>query len=81
MYCSKCGKQLNDDANFCYNCGYPLKSSIPEVREATATENNADFMSSQISASNENQQRQETLLMHYFISTTHRHTGAIRVDS
>ena len=60
MYCSKCGKQLNDDANFCYNCGYPLKSSIPEVREATATENNADFMSSQISASNENQQRQET---------------------
>lgn len=28
MFCSKCGAQLPDDANFCDNCGTPLRTDI-----------------------------------------------------
>lgn len=27
MYCTECGKQLPNDANFCLNCGTPIKQS------------------------------------------------------
>jgi len=34
MYCTKCGKQLNDDALICVNCGVATRNFnlIPEVR-------------------------------------------------
>jgi hypothetical protein len=28
IYCSKCGKQHPDDANFCMGCGQPLKVGV-----------------------------------------------------
>lgn len=34
MFCSNCGTQLPDDANFCLKCGQPQKQS---QRESTAT--------------------------------------------
>ena len=30
MYCSKCGKQIEDDAQFCRYCGYNLNSNSQE---------------------------------------------------
>ena len=33
MFCSKCGKQLPNDAKFCFNCGAPI--NIPEPEEKT----------------------------------------------
>lgn len=31
MYCSKCGTQLSDGANFCNNCGANVGNSIPPM--------------------------------------------------
>jgi len=30
MYCSKCGTQLPDEANFCWKCGQPQKQAASE---------------------------------------------------
>ena len=41
MYCTKCGKQLPDDAAFCDACGAPVKSGFTaaaEKAEAAAEE-------------------------------------------
>jgi hypothetical protein len=35
MYCSNCGTQLSDDANFCYKCGKPQSvTSSPKVSQS-----------------------------------------------
>ncbi|MBS5191416.1 MAG: zinc-ribbon domain-containing protein [Lachnospiraceae bacterium] len=26
MFCPKCGKQLDDGAKFCFNCGFSIES-------------------------------------------------------
>lgn len=30
MYCSKCGTQIEDDSNFCFNCGYQVQGMVNE---------------------------------------------------
>ena len=32
MFCSKCGKQLPDDAKFCFNCGAQIKAPEEETK-------------------------------------------------
>ena len=38
MYCSKCGKQMDDSATFCSGCGAPLQNQInyavPDINKA-----------------------------------------------
>lgn len=34
MYCSKCGTQLPDEANFCWKCGLPV-SDVPQPTTKT----------------------------------------------
>ena len=29
MYCSKCGKNISDDANYCQHCGHPIAVTQP----------------------------------------------------
>lgn len=31
MYCEKCGKELQENSNFCNYCGYGVNSSIPQI--------------------------------------------------
>ena len=42
-YCSKCGKQMEDDAVFCSKCG----TSFNKVEEANETESNTDGVNGQ----------------------------------
>ena len=53
MKCTKCGFELDKNANFCSNCGTPVvheavseatsaKEALPEETEATVTEEKAD---------------------------------------
>lgn len=35
MYCSKCGKEINEDSKFCKSCGNPIED---EPREAPPIE-------------------------------------------
>ena len=53
MKCTKCGFELDENANFCSNCGTPVvheaaseatsaKEALPEETEATVTEEAAD---------------------------------------
>ena len=37
MYCTNCGKQLNDDARFCPHCAYPTKNA--DTANGTSTSN------------------------------------------
>ena len=30
MYCPKCGKELNNEVKFCFNCGYKIKKDTNE---------------------------------------------------
>ncbi|MBR4907018.1 MAG: zinc ribbon domain-containing protein [Clostridia bacterium] len=39
MYCSQCGKKLNDDAQFCWYCGAKVQP-VEEHREASSQTNN-----------------------------------------
>lgn len=39
MYCEKCGTQIDENANFCPNCGYNLAETKEPVSEAAATPN------------------------------------------
>jgi uncharacterized membrane protein YvbJ len=41
MFCSKCGIKMNDDANFCQNCGFQNGENIPIVKN-NFVENNKD---------------------------------------
>ena len=34
MFCKKCGKQLQEDAKFCLNCGEKIISSSPVINES-----------------------------------------------
>lgn len=38
VYCSKCGKQMDDSATFCSGCGAPLQNQInyavPDINKA-----------------------------------------------
>jgi len=34
IYCSKCGKQHPDDANFCMGCGQPFKAGRQSIQAA-----------------------------------------------
>ena len=34
MFCSNCGKQVNQNANFCENCGIPLKRFYAQPRRS-----------------------------------------------
>jgi zinc-ribbon domain len=35
MYCSICGKQLPDDANFCSNCGKAVKEDVKQIEKVS----------------------------------------------
>ncbi|AQQ10081.1 Double zinc ribbon [Sedimentisphaera cyanobacteriorum] len=35
MYCSKCGKQISDDARFCDSCGTPTAVNTSEDVQAS----------------------------------------------
>lgn len=35
MFCSKCGFELPDYANFCLNCGLALKDPVPDASKTT----------------------------------------------
>jgi RNA polymerase subunit RPABC4/transcription elongation factor Spt4 len=39
MYCSKCGKQVPDDANFCTNCGTRLHAIVDTTAEKDVVSN------------------------------------------
>ena len=39
MYCPKCGKDLNNDAKFCTNCGYQIvKENLTETYDINGHE-------------------------------------------
>ena len=38
MYCSKCGGEINEDANFCSNCGQKVDGSDVSNNEVNASE-------------------------------------------
>ena len=43
MFCSKCGTQIEDNANFCFNCGNPVGSNAyqqPNTTQAVAFHGN-----------------------------------------
>ena len=31
MFCRKCGTQLSDDDNFCFNCGTPVENKTEQI--------------------------------------------------
>lgn len=38
MFCSKCGTQLSDNANFCKKCGHPQKAGVaPPSQQQSGT--------------------------------------------
>ena len=43
MYCSKCGKEISEDSNYCYSCG-----SKVEVETRVTTQNNQSSIQSKI---------------------------------
>ena len=42
MFCEKCGKKVNDDWDFCQNCGNPLNRN-KETEEEVETAENTDI--------------------------------------
>ena len=60
MYCPKCGKDLNNDAKFCTNCGYQIvKENLTETKEINVkvikeVENNPNFNKKEIKETNNN---------------------------
>ena len=38
MYCTKCGKLLEDTANFCSSCGHPVRGGAAPAQEAPEKE-------------------------------------------
>jgi predicted amidophosphoribosyltransferase len=42
MYCSKCGKQVPDDANFCTNCGTRLHAIVDTTAEKDVVSNDEE---------------------------------------
>lgn len=46
MFCSKCGKQLNDDAKFCNNCGASV--GVGNTQQNTYQTNNTQSWQSQV---------------------------------
>ena len=33
MFCTKCGKEVSDDANFCPNCGVRTRKGVEELKD------------------------------------------------
>lgn len=49
MFCSKCGRQLPDDAKFCVGCGTPIKQSDEKSGTQADTQQSADQTTSKAS--------------------------------
>lgn len=39
MYCSNCGKEINNDVNFCSGCGNPVRDGVSEGRNVSIGHN------------------------------------------
>lgn len=44
MFCMKCGKELPDDANFCFVCGTSIEKVQPSIKEFSSSKLRGKFI-------------------------------------
>lgn len=56
MYCTRCGKELSDDMQFCVNCGKRVEEMVAEVpQDKNAAAGNTILDTNQVEAKSENE--------------------------
>ena len=53
MFCSNCGKRIDDDARFCEHCGMPIFSNLTEDKLKLLQAQKAAFRAAQKEADSE----------------------------